>query len=390
MTKVSFLNVFAAPFFAACFLAVTACSVQRSSDNSSLQRQGATNQVEPKPDDTRQPAHTSYDFTAIDRILERAAPQLGGCALVLIQDDKVVYRKSFGRFEADKVVAIASASKWLSGALLMTLVEEGRISLDDSVSKYIPEFGPDKSEITIRHLFAHTSGLPPEARCRNDKRKTLEHCANEIARMKLRTAPGEEFFYAGVSMHVGGRIAEVVSGKSWNELFEEKIAAPLGMAATDFFAYGSTQNPRPAGDARSSADDYGRFLQMILQRGTSNGKQILSASSVVEMHKDQTSGARIGYTIYEKHAARDPSLPLARYGLGVWREKVDDASRQLREASSQGALGFTPWVDVERSLAGVLSVQSSFSRVMPVYLELKQEIRRIVPVSNSPSASEIN
>jgi CubicO group peptidase (beta-lactamase class C family) len=268
----------------------------------------------------------------------------------------------------------------------MTLVDEGKISLDDKVSKYLPEFGTDKSDITIRNLFAHTSGLPPEARCRNDKRTTLERCTSEIARMKLTTAPGAEFSYGGVSMHVGGRIAEIVSGKSWNELFAEKLATPLGMTQSDFFAYGPTDNPRPAGDARSSADDYGRFLQMILQRGSFNGTKILSPMSVVEMHKDQTGGARIAYTIYEKHRARDPNLPLARYGVGVWREKVDEGRQQLREASSQGALGFSPWIDVERNLAGVLSVQSSFSRVIPVYLELKEEVRRIVPASGNPLA----
>lgn len=384
-----FLNFFIACLFGACFFAVNSCRPQHSSDNSSLQQQRTPDQKS-LPISTSQPTETSYDFSAIDRILERAAPQLGGCALVLIQDERVVYRKSFGGFETDRVVPIASASKWLSGALLMKLSEEGRISLDDSVFKYLPEFGAEKSNITIRHLFAHTSGLPPEAPCRNNKSTSLERCATEIARMKLRATPGEAFFYGGVSMHVGGRVAEVVSGKSWNELFVEKIAAPLGMNETDFFAYGSTQNPRPAGDARSSADEYGRFLQMILQRGAANGKQILSLASIVEMHKDQTGGARIVYTIYEKHAAFDPNLPLARYGLGVWREKMDDASQRVREVSSQGALGFTPWIDVERNLAGVLSVQSSFSRVMPVYLELKKEIGRIVPVSTNPLASEIN
>ncbi len=76
----------------------------------------------------------------------------------------------------------------------------------------------------------------------------------------------------------------------------------------------------------------------------------------------------------------------ARYGVGVWRERIDEASQQLREASSQGALGFSPWIDVESNLAGVLSVQSSFSRVVPVYLELKKEIRRIVPASDNPLA----
>jgi serine-type D-Ala-D-Ala carboxypeptidase/endopeptidase len=370
-------------FFAALFLAESiftlSCNLQPSSNNSSSQRQSTPAPSSEKSKSMSEATQTSYDFTTIDNILERAAPGLGGCALLLIKDDKVVYRKSFGRYNADKVVPIASASKWLSGALIMMLVDEGKLSLDDTVSKYIPEFVTDKSSVTLRHLFAHTSGLPPESRCRNDKRTTLERCTSEIGRIKLRAAPGEEFFYGGVSMHVGGRIAEVVSGKSWNELFTEKIATPLGMARTDFFAYGPTENPRPAGDARSSADDYGRFLQMILQRGTFNGKRILSAASVSEMHRDQTGRARIAYTIYEKHAARDPSLPLARYGVGVWREKVDEVSQQLREASSQGALGFSPWIDVDRNLAGVLSVQSSFSRVIPVYVELKEEIKRIVP-----------
>lgn len=266
----------------------------------------------------------------------------------------------------------------------MSLVDEGKLSLDDSVSKYLPEFGGEKSGITIRHLFSHTSGLPSETRCRNDKRTTLERCAREIAALRLAAPPGEEFFYAGVSMHVGGRVAEVVSGKSWNDLFVERIAAPLGMTQTDFFAYGPTQNPRPAGDARSSADEYGRFLHMLLQAGTFNGKRILSEGSVAEMHKDQTRGARIEYTIYEKHEALDPNLLLARYGIGMWREKFDTNSGQLQESSSQGYFGFSPWIDVERNLAGVLSVQSRFSRIMPDYLELKKEIRRIVPAASRP------
>jgi CubicO group peptidase (beta-lactamase class C family) len=383
----SFLNSLVVIFLVGCFSPVTSCNPQRSSNNSSdSQRQRSAAQITPNSNSVPETTHASYDFTVVDKILERAAPGLGGCALLLIKDDKVVYRKSFGRYEADKVVPIASASKWLSGTLIMTLVDDGKLSLDDTVSKYIPEFGSDKSNITIRHLFAHTSGLRPEARCRNDKRTTLERCTSEIARMRLRAAPGEEFYYGGVSMHVGGRIAEIVSGKSWHELFAEKIAAPLGMTQTDFLAYGPTNNPRPAGDARSSADDYGRLLQMILQRGTFNSKQILSAASVVEMHKDQTGSARIAYTIYEKKTALDPRLPLARYGVGVWRERADEANKQLREASSHGALGFSPWVDVERNLAGVLSVKSSFSRVLPVYLELKEEIRRIVPADNSPLA----
>lgn len=381
----SFLNFFAAFFLAECTLTLTSCNHQRSSHNS-LDPQPTPDQTAPHSKGTPHATQTAYDFTPVDRLLDRAAPRLGGCALLLIKDDDVVYRKSFGRYGTDKVVPIASASKWLSGALIMKLVDEGKLSLDDTISKYIPEFGTPKSDTTVRHLFAHTSGFPPEARCRNDKRTTLERCVSEMTHLGLRSPAGKEFYYGGVSMHIGGRIAEIVSGKTWNELFAEKIATPLRMTRTDFLAYGPTDNPRPAGDARSSADDYGRFLQMILKGGNFNGKQILSTASVVEMHKDQTGGAPIAYTIYEKHGARDPSLLLARYGIGVWREKVDESNQQLREASSQGALGFSPWIDVERKLAGVLSVQSSFSRVVPVYLELKEEIRRIVETSETTLA----
>ena len=90
-----------------------------------------------------QAPEVSYDFTTIDNLLQRIAPQHGGAALVLIKDDKVIYRKSFGNHTADKVVPVASASKWLSGALIMTLVDEGKLSLDDPAAKYVPEWTRD-------------------------------------------------------------------------------------------------------------------------------------------------------------------------------------------------------------------------------------------------------
>jgi serine-type D-Ala-D-Ala carboxypeptidase/endopeptidase len=347
----------------------------------SCNRPANDSQPTPSPTVSRETTRASYDFTALDNLLEEIARRHGGCALAVVKDKEVIYRNGFGSHGPDKVIPIASASKWLSGAVIMSLVDDGLLSLDDQVSKYLPDFAGDKSTITIRQLFAHTSGLPPEAGCRNDKQTTLQRCVDSIARVRLRAAPGEEFFYGGVSMHVGGRIAEIVSGKAWNELFVERIAAPLGMSQTDFFAYGPTGNPRPAGDARSSVDEYARFLNMILQRGTFEDRRVLSEAAAIEMHKNQTSGARIVYTIYEKHAALDQSLLLARYGIGMWREKVDQ-SGQLIEASSQGALGFSPWIDVERNLAGVLSVRSSFSPALPDYLAVKDLIRRIVPPDN--------
>lgn len=326
-------------------------------------------------------ARRQYDFAAIDRLLERAVPRIGSCALLLIHDGRVVYKKAFGKYTEGQIVPIASASKWLSAAVILALADEGRLSLDDPVSKHLPNFTGEKAGITVRQLFSHTSGLPPDVPCRNDKSTTLEDCADRIAGLALRADPGTEFYYGGTSMHLGGRIAEVAGAKPWNDLFVEKIGAPVGMKATDFYAYGRTRNPRPEGDARSSLDDYGRFLLMILNRGTFEGRRVLSEKAVAEMQKDQTAGAHISYTIYKNHGGLNPDLPGARYGLGAWREVVDERTGELLEMSSQGALGFSPWIDLERNLAGVLLAQSSMSRVMPVYLELKKEVRRAVPPS---------
>lgn len=362
-----------------CIITALSCGGRSRQVDQGAQRESSKQKASPQTSIANSQTQPNYDFQAVDKLLEQAAPALGGCALLLIKGEKIIYRKAFGGYVLDKVLPIASASKWLSGAVIMALRDENKLSLDDSISRYLPEFSGDKAGITIRHLFSHISGLPPDVACRNNKRITLESCAKEIARLELRAKPGEEFYYGGTSIHLGGRVAEIVSGSSWNELFKVKIGTPLEMSKTDFFAYGQTANPRPEGDARSSLDDYGRFLQMIINEGSYNGRTILSADAVTEMHTNQTGNARIAYTIYEKHRDLDPKLLEARYGIGVWREKVDDRSGDLLEASSQGALGFSPWIDRKRNLAGVLSVQSSFSRVMPVYLKLKEGIRRIVP-----------
>jgi CubicO group peptidase (beta-lactamase class C family) len=321
----------------------------------------------------------AYDFAAVDRLLSEAAPRLSGCALLLVKDGEIIYRRSFGGYRAEQIIPIASATKWLSGAVIMSLVDDGTLSLDDPVSKYLSSFTGPKAGITVRQLFSHTSGLPPEIPCRNDKGSSLARCAEQAARLPMRAAPGSEFRYGGVSMHVAGRVAEVASGMEWSDLFRTRIAEPAGLQHTDYFAYGVTANPRVAGDGRGTLDDYGRFLTMILNGGEIDGKRVLSEAAIAEMRRDQTAGAPIRYTIYQNFGHLNPALPRARYGIGVWREVVDDRTGEVVEISSQGALGFSPWIDFERNLAGVLAVRSSQTRIMPVYLRLKEAIRGIVP-----------
>ena len=319
----------------------------------------------------------TIDVSHIDRLISEQGKQLGSFAVVIIQNDRVVYRKSFGNYRIDQVVPIASSSKWLAGALVMSLVDEGKLFLDAPVSKHLPEFTGDKAAITVRQLFAHTSGLPPEIGCRNNRQTTLEACAKQIAKATLRAQPGTEFFYGGVSMHVGGRVVEVVTGQSWNDAFVERIAKPLGMANTDFFAYGATSNPRPAGDARSSIDDYAKFLQMILNGGELNGQRVLSAGAIAEMHRDQTRGSTIRYSIFGNKGHLDPALPSSGYGVGMWGEKTDTQSGKILLASSPGALGSYPWIDFENKVAGVIFTRGTFSRTLPVYVRLREAPRNM-------------
>ena len=176
-------------------------------------------------------------------------------------------------------------------------------------------------------------------------------------------------------MHAGGRVMEIAGGKAWNDLFIERIAAPLGMKNTDFHAYGPTGNPRPAGDGRSSLDDYGKFLQMILNGGELNGQRILSAKAIEEMHGDHTRGSSIRYTIFGNKGHLDPDLPKATYGVGMWREKIE--LEKIVIASSPGALGCYPWVDFEKKVAGAIFTRGTFSRSLPVYLRLREVVGQI-------------
>jgi hypothetical protein len=190
-------------------------------------------------------------------------------------------------------------------------------------------------------------------------------------------------------MQVGGRVAEVAGGASWRELFEQKIARPLGFTCTQYDVFGAPDNPRIAGGATSCTDDYLRFLRMVLQRGVYEGRRVLSPEAVVQLLADQTGGARIASSPYQNYAQLDPSLPLARYGIGVWRERVDSGD-ELETASSQGAFGYSPFIDFKRNLIGVLATTSLLPSVMPAYVELQRIIRRQIPTAPLRAAAIVN
>ncbi|MFB8790607.1 MAG: serine hydrolase domain-containing protein [Potamolinea sp.] len=314
-----------------------------------------------------QTTESSSDIAPVTSIIQEAVSKnrLRGAAIMLVKNNQVIYKKAFGDYTVDTVVPIASSSKWISASVIMSVVEDGQLYLDDPISKYLPNFTEEKGKITLRQLLSHTSGLPGNHRCLASDSMTLAECVEAISKINLQSEPGAEFRYGGVSFQVAGRLAEVASGKSWNTLFEEKIKNPLNMINT---SYGQTQNPRIAGGASSSVQDYTNLLQMHLNNGVFNGKKVLSAATVEEMQSDQTRGARIAFT---------PQPDNRRYGLGEWRDFVSSNGRAT-QLSGQGAFGFSPWIDRERNLIGVFSVRDRLRNVAPIVQDMQQVIREKV------------
>ena len=165
----------------------------------------------------------------------------------------------------NKKIHVASSSKWLAAAVIMSLVDEGSLSLSDPVSKYIPNFKGDKAGITLEQLMSHTSGLSTSQNYYASVPKTLKMEAEIIGdKVELDTKPGTEFYYGGVTFQVVGRIAEVVTGKAWEDIFYERIGDLCRMRNTDF---GYSENPGIAAGALSSANDFANFLTMIFNDG---------------------------------------------------------------------------------------------------------------------------
>ena len=287
------------------------------------------------------------DRSIADRI---AADGLPGAALLVVRDGKVLRRQGYGGYDPQTVVPIASASKWLTAATVMTLVDEGRVSLDDPVRRYLPEFTGVTGSATIRQLLSHTSGLPDDD-CVWDQGSSLQACAARVATDGAEDEPGSTFSYANTSFSVVGRIIEVVTGTSFEDAFEQRVAGPVGMTSTRFdgSSYPTDANPAPAASAESNLDDYGRFVEMLSGRGVIDGRRVLSEASVAAMEADQVAGL----DTTGDQAVRTTGIPT--YGLGAWRD-VTTADDAPVITSSNGAYGFYPWIDRARNAYGVLEV----------------------------------
>ena len=343
-----------------------------------------------------------YDFTALDQFLEKSLPRVGGgCSLILIQGDRVIHRKAYGTFNPEQVVPIASSSKWLSGGVIMALVDEGKFSLDDKASKYLPYFTGKKAGITIRQMFTHTHCISGKARDHLwNTSLTMDEAVRKIAQCELEADPGTALYYGGLGMQAAGRIAEMVTGKPWVEIFKEKLGDPLGMEHTSYYAFGKTKNPNVAGGVKTCVDDYGNYLTMLLNRGVFKGKRILSEEAVAAMLANQSGNLPILRHAYDVLDFVDPALAKAPYGMGCWLEDFDPKTGKTTAISSGGGFGCMPFLDLKRNVAGILLPHNRkgktdakgrrYNDAHRVYYEAKTIINRVLDGTTPRAAKTAN
>lgn len=324
-----------------------------------------------------QSVQAQVNFPGIDQQLESAQKVFGGHVAVMIYaNDKMVYQKSLGNeFTVKTQVPIGASSQWLTAALVMSFVDQGKVSLDDKVGKYIPIFTTYmKGYITLRDCLAQLTGIQADPsrnvnQFRNKKYASLEEeVADFAAKRDIESNPSLLFRYSNVGYSIAARIIEIVARRSFEQLMQEKITRPLLMRNTSFSSFNA---PDPSFGAVSTASDYMNFLQMILNKGLFNGKRILSEQSVAEMENLHTTTDMIKYA---------PAIMKENtYGFGEWILKTDTDGK-ASVIASPGFEGTWPLIDRCHHYTCIFVTKGNLKEEpMEIYAEIKKIIDAQLP-----------
>jgi len=322
-----------------------------------------------------------------------------GAVVLLARDGCVLHWRAHGHRDlarrqampTDAIFRIYSMTKPIASVAVLMLMEEGALTLDDAVSRHLPEFTgqrlkdgtPPNKPLTLRHLLTHTSGINTDKAAADPQAAPdLATFARRVADVPLAVEPGSRFRYDGINTDVLCRVVEVVSGRPFGRFLQERIFEPLGMADTGFRVQKAQRHriaditsvsddgrlvladarsadepgvalrdyDSGAGGLYSTAPDYLRFAQMLLDEGRWRGKRLLSPRTVAMMRMNQVAHLDVGNGLG----------PGEGFGLGV--SMVLDPARRGR-LGSEGAFGwpgaattyFT--VDPRERLIGILMMQ---------------------------------
>jgi CubicO group peptidase (beta-lactamase class C family) len=250
----------------------------------------------------------------------------------------------------DNVFWIASMTKMFAGASIMMLVDEGKVSLDDPVSKFIPQLGkwmvveekdpshvllkPPVRPVTIRHVLSHTSGLTGISELQQvtgADRTPLKARALSSVTGPLQWQPGDKYAYGNQGMNVAARVVEVVSGTPYEDFLQKRFFDPLGMTETTFWpneaqiarlagAYGPNKEktgfargdigylskpysdrehrfPEAGGGLFSTTHDIFRYGLMLANDGELDDKRYLSHDAIQQLRTEQTGSTKVNYSL---------------------------------------------------------------------------------------------
>ncbi len=287
----------------------------------------------------------------------------------------------------DTICRIASMTKLFTATAVMMLQEEGKLSVDDPVAKYLPELGDLKTtdgktpKLTLRHLLTHTAGMSEGTRAQYRTAHCLADVIPFYVGKPLGFEPGSKWEYCQSGINTLGRIVEIVSGQSFPDFLQKRIFDPLGMKDTTFYLRpeqlprlakiyqridGKLQDdpfdpkgpsptdhrrfPAPNSGLFSTAPDFARFCQMILNQGKLDGKRYLKPKTVKLMTSIQTGDLKTGFT--EGNG----------WGLGwcvVRRPQGITAMLSPGTCGHGGGFGTQAWIDPAKRVIYILMYQRS-------------------------------
>ena len=323
-----------------------------------------------------QTSYSQFDSTALSTKLNQVKDKLGkDVAFILYKNGKIVYKKEMGSFTIKTPQPIGASSQWLTTALVMTFVQEGKLSLDDKVATYIPVFTKHfKGYITIRQCLTNFTGIQSEQGVlkllQKNKFKTLEEAVNNFAEKRdIQTNPGTEFRYSNVGFEIAGRVLEIIAKKPFDRLMSDRILRPLAMKNTTFTNDDYNEAVNPAFGAHSSAADFTNFMAMLLNKGTLNNKQILTESSVETLHTLTTNASEIKYA---------PKLVEGlNYTLGEWVLEMNSQGKSASVAvpSLQGTW---PMIDLCRGYTCIIFTKDLMIENRNLYMDIKATIDNVI------------
>jgi methyl acetate hydrolase len=333
------------------------------------------------------PSLPQQGTAALSTFLKQATDRgdVPGVVVAVVDKNGSLYNEAFGKSSTarntpmtkDTIFNMASMTKAITSAAIMLLVDEGKLKVDDEVAKYLPKYKDPlvitkfneadgtyetraaKRPITIRHLLTHTSGIgygfssPMLA-------KIIEKTKKSELDLPLLFDPGESWAY-GASTRVLGFVVEAISGQKIDAFLQSRILGPLGMSDTSYLVpttkysrvvavnarnAGGTFEERPIpatipatvqgdGGLYGTASDYGLFLRMLLNRGTLNGKRILSENAVKTMLAPST-GTVVVKEQQSSNLALSRNFPVGA-GKDKWGLGFQLAAEQLPNRRSPGS-----------------------------------------------------